>query len=349
MYKLIFSFVLSSVLFVSCKDSKTNMVRAEYSGKDISEQVSIVRDKDSKAASLKIDFDSKWALYAGNSVDSIDFKAPILEGEKGGVFPLNINDSTRTYFQLVTPESKVILADRHLPMSGGYNFRDLGGIKTTDGRYVKWGKIFRSDDLHKLTDDDLTYLSSVPLISIVDFRAQEEINQAPDRIPSSVYEDYQLCISPGNLMMAKGLKDMGFERLDSIMMELNTLLVTDTASINQYRKFFELLQNEKDVPLMFHCSAGKDRTGMGAALILFSLGVDEETILKDYLMSNTYLADKYARYITQYPNLKPLFEVKAHYLKSGIEQIKKDHGSVENYLTNVLNVDIQKMKDMYLY
>ena len=88
---------------------------------------------------------------------------------------------------------------------------------------------------------------------------------------------------------------------------------------------------------------------MAAALFLFSLGVDENTIFENYLESNTYLTDKYSKYIADRPNLKPLFEVKVEFLKAGIDQIKKDHESIENYLTKVLKIDIEKMKQIYLY
>lgn len=88
---------------------------------------------------------------------------------------------------------------------------------------------------------------------------------------------------------------------------------------------------------------------MGAALILFALGVDEETVKQDYLLSNTYLADKYAALMEEYPNLEPLFTVRQEYLEAGIKQMKEDHGSVENYLTNVLRVDIPRFREMYLY
>ncbi len=88
---------------------------------------------------------------------------------------------------------------------------------------------------------------------------------------------------------------------------------------------------------------------MGAALFLYSLGVDEETIFNDYLSSNAYLGDKYAQYTMQYPSLKPLLEVQKEYLKAGIDEIKRNHGPVEQYLENVLNVDIGKMKEIYLY
>lgn len=336
-------------VMISCKDSTMKIDKAQYSGKDVSGKASIIRNKETKAAELNIETVGKWILYAGTSVEDIDFSKPIAEGEGSGTFPLNVSDSIRSYFQLVTSEGKTILAERHLPMTGGFNFRDLGGIKTSDGKYVKWGKIFRSDDLHTLTDADLNYLSSIPLISIVDFRSPDEIKRSPDRLPASVKTDYTYSISPGNLLAAKSLADLKESQMDSAMMEMNSILVNDTSCANRYKDFFTLLQDEKDVPLMFHCSAGKDRTGMGAALVLFALGVDENTIIDDYLSSNTYLGDKYAQYIAQNPNLKPLFEVKREFIMAGIDQIKKDHGSVENYLSNVLRVDIKKFREKYLY
>lgn len=350
MNKTFLFLLLSSFLLISCSNSNHKMEKAEYSNADVL-KAKILRDKDTKAVSLNIETEGKWTLYGGTSVDDIDFSKPLSEGEGSGTFPVNVNDSVRYYFQLVTPKSKVILSDNHLPMTGGYNYRDLGGTKTTDGRYVKWGKIFRSDDLTKLTNIDLNYLSSIPITSIVDFRSEEEIEKAPDKLPSSVNKDkdYQYSISPGNLMVAKNLMDMPSEELNQAMMDMNVLLVTDSVCIDQYKKFFTLLQNSDEVPLMYHCSAGKDRTGMATALILYSLGVDEKIILDDYLLSNVYLGDKYAPYISEKPNLKPLFEVKPEFLMAGIEQIKKDHGTVENYLTKVLGVDIDRMKELYLY
>lgn len=334
----------------SCGNKET---KAEYSGKDISNDVNIIRAKTTKNASVQVyTKGGVWKLYAGTSIESIDLTEPITGGKDSGTFPINVPDNVRSYFQIETEEGKAILSDRHLPMSGGYNFRDLGGYRTTDGRYVKWGgKIFRSDDLHNLTDEDLNYLSSIPLVSIVDFRSDDEREAAPDKNPESVKENYKYAISPGNLMGAikADLQNITEMKADTLMMGMNELLVSDPACIDQYRKFFELLQDDKNVPLMFHCSAGKDRTGMGAALILFSLGVDEQTIINDYLLSNKYLANKYAAYKAAYPALSSLFEVKPQFLQAGIDKIRKDHGSVDNYLTKVLNVDITKMRDKYLY
>ncbi|MDR3059067.1 MAG: tyrosine-protein phosphatase [Prevotella sp.] len=351
MNKIFIYMTVATVFLVSC--GKQSNLKAGYTGEDISKDAKIIRDKTSKVASLQIQIKGEWALYEGSSVDNIDFSRPIASGSEPGTFPLDISDSVRSYFELVSQRGTAILSEQHLPMTGGYNFRDLGGYKTSDDKYVKWGKIFRSDDLHNLTEADLDYLASIPLISIVDFRSKEEMNQAPDKNPSSVKTNYSYSISPGNLMAAASSLDdlakLTANQADTLMIGMNILLVTDSACVQQYRNLFQLLQNDTDTPLMFHCSAGKDRTGMAAALILSALGVDERTILNDYLLSNIYLADKYAKCKDESPALKSLFEVKTEFLQAGLDRIKEDHGSIENYLTKVLNVDIQKMKQKYLY
>ena len=341
---LIVSFFL--LIVSSCTDQK----KAMYEGKDMSGEASIVRDKNTKATFLNVETNGKWKLYSGNSVENIDLSEPLETGEGSGVFPLEkVSNTSRSYFQLVTNDSKMILSDTHLPMTGGYNFRDLGGVRTLDGRYVKWGKIFRSDDLNNLADKDLEYLAGIPLLSVVDFRSEAEIKVAPDKLPASVKDYYPLSITPGNLNSTADIAGFSISQIDSIMMSINEMLVSDQSCIDVYKELFRLLQEGDKIPLVYHCSAGKDRTGMATALIYLSLGVDEETVLKDYLMSNNYLSGKYASYIAERPNLKPLFEVKPSFLMAGINKIKKDHESVQNYLVNILGVDISKMKETYLY
>ncbi|MDH6387724.1 protein-tyrosine phosphatase [Dysgonomonas sp. PH5-37] len=332
------------IITTNCAN-KTTPPKAEYSGKDISGQVSIVRDKETKEARLKIETEGKWTVYAGHSPEKIDMTTPVAEGEGSGEFSLHVSNTAHSYFQIVTPDGKAILAERHLPMEGGYNFRDLGGFRTQDGRYVKWGKLFRSDDLSNLTDPDLHYLASIPIVSIVDFRAETEVQKSPDREPSSVKTNYKLPIIPGNLANFQTAAVSS----ETLMTDMNRLLVSDTASIGQYKELFRLLQNPDDTPLLFHCSAGKDRTGLAAALILFALGVDDTIIMDDYLSSNAYLGNKYADIIARKPAIRGMFEVRAEYLSAALEQIRIEHGSIENFLTKVLDVDIQKMKDLYLY
>lgn len=236
---------------------------------------------------------------------------------------------------------------RHISMKGGYNFRDLGGYRTFDGKTVKWNTVLRSDDLATLTDDDLELLGNIPLISIVDFRGKGEIEKAPDRIPGSVREVYFHSINPGNMDPSEIKKLAESIPMDQLMQQIYVLLVTDPEIIEQYKNFFALLQNPNNTPLLFHCSAGKDRTGMAAALFLLALGVEEETVIEDYLLSNQYIFQKYASIIADHPEYEAAFGVKKEFIEASLDLIKKEYGGVENYLRSVLDVDIEKLREIF--
>lgn len=283
-------------------------------------------------------------------MDSIDLAKPILTGKGEGSFPLDVPLDKRSYFKLVTPEGSAILAERHLPMAGGFNFRDLGGYKTQAGRYVQWGKIIRSDDLSTLTEADLNYLSSLSLLTVVDYRSAEEIKEASDKIPASVKDHLIASINPGNVTSVELLKTMDSTKIDEYMQEINVDFVSDPSAIEQFRKMFELLQHPNEhIALLYHCTAGKDRTGMASALILYALGMDDKTVMDDYLLSNQFIETKFDKYTQKYPELKDMFIVKPIFLQAGLDQIHKKYGNVENFLTQQLKVDLQKFRELYLY
>lgn len=209
--------------------------------------------------------------------------------------------------------------------------------------------LFRADELTNLTDTDLGYLSAIPMVSIVDFRSDSEVATNPDRVAQSVKNLYHLPINPGNLSMATLDSHTATDSSGRAFMKmLNVQLVSNKESIAEYRKFFEILQREGTTPLLFHCTAGKDRTGMAAALFLYSLGVSDADIEANYLESNDLLREKYKVHIETHPALKTLLTVEPDYLGAGIDWIKANYGSVENYLTQVLGVDIDLMKKLYL-
>ena len=237
---------------------------------------------------------------------------------------------------------------RILPLEGGFNFRDMGGYKTTSGKSVKWGKVFRSDEMGNLSSSDLEYLNEIPLHTVVDFRSESEKRESPDKIPASVINSYELTINPGNHSNISDVIKFSSENGEEFMKDINRLLVSDSEIISRYKEFFSLLQDEKKLPLLFHCTAGKDRTGMAAALFLASLGVEEKIIFEDYLFSNQLLEDKYRILTDSMPQLKALLEVRSQYLQAGFEQIRKDHGSIDNYLQIVLDVNPDIMKELYL-
>jgi len=234
---------------------------------------------------------------------------------------------------------------RLLPLEGAYNVRDLGGYPAAENKTVKWGKLIRSGDLNLLTENDLAYLSAIPLKTFIDFRDSEEIAHVQDKRPSSVTNCYHFPIETGNIIELSDFTKITAETAPTLLVEGYKKFVTDNQEV--YRQFFEVLQNPEETPLLFHCSAGKDRTGLGAALILSSLGVEKDVIIEDYMLSNDYLKDKYAMIVAAYPILKPLMEVRREYIESAFETIDKEYGGMDNYLINNLGVNIKKMQTLY--
>ena len=179
---------------------------------------------------------------------------------------------------------------RVLPLQGGRNFRDLGGYRTADGRSVKWGLLYRSGQMHDLTAADYTYLQKRGIRTVCDFRDTGERTREPTLWPAGqrpkvLSDDYTLDVSamklPGD--------PAGWTREQVVTAMTATYPQLLDQFNGQYaRMFAELLAG--DVPLAFHCTAGKDRTGVAAALLLTALGVPRTTVVEDYLLSNQHMA-----------------------------------------------------------
>ena len=179
--------------------------------------------------------------------------------------------------------------ERLLPLQGGRNFRDLGGYRTADGRRVKWGVLFRSGAMSGLTPADYVWLEKRGIRVVCDFRdnserAADPVNWPAAHAPQVLSDDYRMdnamTLPAGDMAhwtgeQARAAMAAGYPRI--------------LASFNgQFRRMFgELLAHR--VPLAFNCTAGKDRTGIAAALVLTALGVPRETVIADYLLTNRYL------------------------------------------------------------
>ncbi|WAW10338.1 tyrosine-protein phosphatase [Oxalobacter vibrioformis] len=224
-----------------------------------------------------------------------------------------------------------------------WNTRDLGGYNAANGKKVIHGKLFRTDEPSSLSEKDMRTLSAIPLVTLIDFRSIKEQQDKPDRLPENIRRYYFLPITPGKL------SDVDDAKIDeNLMIRIYRELVTDKEAIAQYTEFFRILQADDSAPLAFHCAAGKDRTGVGAALVLYSLGVDDTTIMKDYLQSASYIHEKYADILKQKPAYAPLLAVKREYLQAAIDTIRNHYGSMDNYLQKVLQVNISRMQEKYL-
>lgn len=231
---------------------------------------------------------------------------------------------------------------RIVPLEGTVNFRDMGGYTTTDGRTVKSGLVYRGGDLDNLTDADLELLAGLGLKTIVDFRSHEEVEAAPDRLPSTITNVHHLVVDPGSIFT---LTEVNAETGPDLMRKLNVVLVNDAKA--QYAEFFRVLADTGQAPLLFHCSAGKDRTGYAAALFLAALGVDRETIFDDYMVSAPYAEAKYSGLLRKYPELLPVITVRREYLAAAFEEMDRAYGGVENYLIQELKADPDLLRDLF--
>jgi protein tyrosine/serine phosphatase len=239
-------------------------------------------------------------------------------------------------------KEKQIEAGGLIPLEKVFNARDLGGYETRDGRRVCFGKLYRTGQLHHASPNDRNALESRHLRVVVDFRGEEETRCHPD-VTLTGAKNVALSIEPGSMIeMLRVGKDLSGEEY---MTKLYALLV-DVAR-PQYRAFFQLLNDEANLPLLFHCSAGKDRTGIGAALIYFALGVERETIYTDYLLSATYLAERVKVWVKDEPHLEPVMSIRLAYLESAIRVIDERFGGMERYLHKELGADEAHLRKLY--
>ncbi|RNL87409.1 tyrosine-protein phosphatase [Halostreptopolyspora alba] len=252
-------------------------------------------------------------------------------------------------------------------LSSAPNFRDLGGYATSDGARVRPGALYRADSLAWLDDDDLAMLERIGLRQVMDLRADVERAKHADRVPDGV-EYTVLDVNPkppggtkgtgkdserhfaGDLASVLAEPELAREVLSNgggerFMHNVNRVLVTGEAA---RAGFAELLRRVATGPLagVFHCSAGKDRTGWAAALVLGLLGVPRETIVADYLASNARL-DNVRRWIYQLSDdngvdralVEPIMVVRREYLQTAFDEVERVHGTLEGYVRDGLKLE----------
>ena len=185
-----------------------------------------------------------------------------------------------------------------LELEEGINFRELGGYLTEDGRKIKWHKLLRCGSMAQLTKNDVDYLDQYGVRYIIDLRSPEESNYSPDKYPDKA-QYFQDTVYPFSFSLFKNLGIINNMRLGASNMDFGRQtylqMLLDPHAQAAYRKMFNvLLENDKEgESVVFHCTAGKDRTGVAAFLILSALGVSEKQIVEDYLYTNLFF-DNYS-------------------------------------------------------
>jgi protein-tyrosine phosphatase len=239
-------------------------------------------------------------------------------------------------------------AGRVVQLEGGHNFRDLGGYIATDGRRVRTGLVFRSGTLAELTEPDLEQVARLGIKFVCDFRANRERTARPSRWPASATIDLWTRdheSSVGELVHAVRAPGATADEIRGRMRESYRTLPYEQAE--SFRELFNRVASGS-LPLMFHCSAGKDRTGCAAALLLSLLGVARDTVIEDYMLSERFF-ESCCRIVRNDPTSarltavdsriwEPLLRAERSYIETMFQVLEQRHGSVEGYLHDVLGV-----------
>lgn len=321
---------------------------------------------DEETVTLKFSEKGDYMVYGGTSAEAIDWKSP--KKIKNAAFYTAEKNSLRPYYAVVTLENDTIIAaERKIPFQKTANFRDLGGIKTKDGRFIKWGKFYRSDAMASLTDEELERYAALNVAKVFDMRSSNEVEQAPNRLPKGVQNIHVPVFDEMQSSMFAGIEQK---------MKNGTLTEDEAAELlregnRQFagayaEKFKNVLQQmlSTEEAVVFHCSAGKDRTGFMSALILSALNVDRETIYDEYEMTNFYTKDKIKGMMEQAEKGKSMFPgmdtkalatlmtVDREFLKAAFDIIDSQFGGIDQYLKNQMGIsdqDRKKMIDTYTY
>ncbi len=205
----------------------------------------------------------------------------------------------RSYIHLFDPEyGFTVAAERVLPMDGVRNFRDIGGYPTMDGEESRWGRVFRSGRLDETSDADLARIEQLGITTVFDLRTQDEVDRQPDRLPDSVRHVHLPMSS--SVAVQKGLLERITDR------EITSYTKADMA--DGYLRMLEgfpayLGQMAEAVAdgetILFHCTAGKDRTGITAMALLGLTGVADGYVLDDYEISSQHQPDGVVEFFSQ--------------------------------------------------
>ncbi|MCI4238482.1 tyrosine-protein phosphatase [Dickeya dianthicola] len=252
--------------------------------------------------------------------------------------------------------SSSLLHPSVLPLDGGVNFRDLGGIRVADGRRVRHGKLLRSGALDQLSERDIDQLASMPVAHVVDYRDQDEAALRPDRLWSGA-RYHSVPANPLRHEVTASLETLGSAKLEAFdsrafMLELYRRLPFGNPA---YQHLVALLRQPDDGALVQHCAVGKDRTGIGSALVLFALGADEQTVMEDYLVTEStlisfrrQLREDLASSLSEKALKRFDFVLSAReeFLATALHTIREKHGSVDNWLAQDYGLDASAREEL---
>lgn len=299
--------------------------------------------------------DGSWSIYQGETPGTIDMTVRIAFTSERELTLGGYESSKRYFFRVVRNGAETaVVSEVQMPFEGQRNFRDLGGTVMADGRKIRWGMLYRSGDLSRFTSADKAYFQGLGIRTVIDFRSDEEVSGAPDKLPEGI-EVIPLAIDD-SLASRERILDLlkrgDAEALDTLLDQVYLDFVR--LYHDQFSLFLQQLE-EGDGPFVFHCTQGKDRTGWATTLLLGALGADKGTIFENYLATNRYLRNDIEKTI-QMVNLagldgellRPVLEADSTSLARALEEVEAHYGSLQNYLQQQMGVDVKRLQSLYL-
>ena len=236
------------------------------------------------------------------------------------------------------------------------NLRDLGGWPTAGGGRVRRGLLYRSTELGRLSDADMPAVAALGLRAVYDLRTQSERSAEPDRVPAGaehvVVDVMADAPGAGPAQLMAVLSDpkaaaamLGEGKAAALFEEAYRGIVSLESALRGYRRLFSDLSEERNRPALFHCTTGKDRTGWASASMLMLLGVSDDDVMREYLLTNDQLLpalrpaiDRFASVGGDPELLRRVLGVAPEYLDSALDEMRKRYGTIEGYFSDGLGL-----------
>ncbi|MCP5098964.1 MAG: tyrosine-protein phosphatase [Chloroflexi bacterium] len=295
-------------------------------------------------------------IYVGTAPDQINRASHyVCVTQQKEAVVAGLNTAVRYYFELAFiggehDGQRILVAERFLQFDGTVNFRDQGGYGTGDGRYLKWGRLYRSGMLGDLSVEDHAHLMRLGIQFVGDIRSEPEATRRPDKFDYPIEFHHWPIESLDKTSRLKTSWIVMFQRhklSDLIKYGYTRFVLEDHAHV--IGKLFHHLADANHLPAIIHCSAGKDRTGIVMALLMSVLGVPDDVIIADYTLSNRFYADyremlrpdvrPLTRLGVSIDKLWPLLVVQADTLRYTFQYLRTNYGSIKSYLADRAGVD----------
>lgn len=354
MYRHLFGWLIAIVIYPSCSSN--------------SPDISVVCEENPKGRGncvIKWEttpvLNGKVKIYASTDPNNIPEDHPVtttnISDQRATIV---ISDPTQRYYykMVFNNRYRVVTASRNSVIPGIQNFRDIGGYSAAKRKQIRWGMLYRSAQIETVSYATIKELNNIGIKTIIDLRSESEVARSP-KLSEKGFNVVHIPI--GAVNMKEMMQDLRRGKIsnDSIyrfMLRMNKDLVTYYRP--EYKRMFDVLEDEKNYPALIVCTSGMGRTAIASALVLSALGVDDDTIISDYLRGNDfYDIPQSSRFGYKLPvnaqeAITTLHSARTEFLNTAKKQIEKTYGNVPTYLDKGIglsNDDIKHLRSILLH